>query len=64
MFILIVVVFTLVKNISMIKKNPLQYGLQVNNFNYCNCYDNNSKVWFVNDSTIQSQQNNFIPSIK
>lgn len=46
----------------MLKKDPLKYGLEIHGLNYCNCYDNNSKIWIVDDKGIYSKSINYFPT--
>jgi hypothetical protein len=59
MFILLVVVIALVRNINILKKEPMKLGMENYGFNYCNCYDNNSRVWIIDDKGIRTDKINF-----
>jgi hypothetical protein len=59
MFILIVITIALVNNISLIKKNPMRLGMDNYGFSYCNCYDNESTMWIINDKGIRTESINF-----
>lgn len=38
----------LVKNINLIKTDPLVIGMEKHNFSSCNCYDNDGLLWISN----------------
>ena len=64
MAIMLFVVVVLIKNISLLKQDPLKFGLNAHGFNYCNCYDNNSRLWIIDDKGIHTQTINFFPTTK
>ena len=43
---LIFVIVFLVKNKDLIKSNPIDYGVKLYNFSYCNCFKDNQFVKF------------------
>ena len=59
MFLLLVAVLALVKNIQLIKKSPLDYGMQQNKFTSCLCLDNSSRTWISNGSGFHTEQPTF-----
>lgn len=51
---IVVMIFTiiiLVKNIDLIKQDPLVYGMERMDYDSCDCIDSYGKVWNVNKSS-------------
>lgn len=48
---IILLLFTmvyLIKNVEVIKNNPIVYGIKINNFTYCKCLKDNILINFQN----------------
>lgn len=57
MFLLLVSVIVLIKNIKELKTDPLKYGMNAHSYVYCSCIDTDGKVWTSSENGFVHREN-------